>query len=158
MTTQRNQDPQTDDGGLDTSGDNVEFVFHEGYYAKGNLTKPITVTEYLETDLLAQIEWIKFFALPFNLEFEADEVFDEIKGTMDCIGANTATFKDLYDTEYKTLTVMTAAYQPWSSGWVVSASCDVSPDIYCDVFNDLGVTKIGKDSGYTVLNNTGESG
>ena len=121
VTKQRKQSGTPGLLGLDTSEDGVEFVFHEGYNPKGNLTNPITCTEWLEKDLVAQTEWIKFFALPFNKEREANEIFDQIKGTMDCIGANTDTFSSLYSTDYKALTVMTAAYSEWSEGWVVSA-------------------------------------
>ncbi|GMH69287.1 hypothetical protein TrRE_jg12978 [Triparma retinervis] len=143
VTKQRKQSGTPGLLGLDTSEDGVEFVFHEGYNPKGNLTNPITCTEWLEKDLVAQTEWIKFFALPFNKEREANEIFDQIKGTMDCIGANTDTFSSLYSTDYKALTVMTAAYSEWSEGWVVSADCEVKVDWYCTLFEDLGVTKVG---------------
>ena len=106
----------------ETSLDRPSFVEHTGGTA---LTNEIKVSASEEDENLAVFEWIKFYALFFNLEGKANEIFDDAKGRYTCTSEN-AGF--LACDNMKAPVVLWGSYSDFCGGWDV-ATC---PNYYCE--------------------------
>lgn len=93
-------------------------------------------------------EWIKFTSLPFNQEENANNLYTDIKSTVSCVDANTATFVGYSNPP--SFKVMFASYSTWgTAGWAIAPPCDVYKSRYCEVMEGLGVEMVGNgDSQY----------
>lgn len=144
--------------GLDTSGNGVSMMFYEGHYSKGNLTNPITITEYLELTPIGKAEWLKLFSMPFNMEKQANEIFDGIESTVSCVASNAEVFADYFVVENYSVMIAYEAdnYVTRTKEWSVTADCAVEEtrDYYCENFGALGVTKHGYGDGTYRMNDT----
>ena len=102
--------------------DRPSFVEHSGGTA---LTNEITVSASEEDENLAVFEWIKFYALFFNLEEKANEIFNDAKGRYSCTSENAGI---MACDNVKVPVVLWGSYSDFCGGWDV-ATC---PNYYCE--------------------------
>lgn len=83
----------------------------------------ISLTE--EDENLAGFEWIKFYAMFFNMEEPANDIFDATKQRYNCAEENAALLA--CDNE-KTPVVLWGSYSTFCGGWDVA----ICPNYYCE--------------------------
>jgi hypothetical protein len=98
------------------------FVEHTGGTA---MTTEIKVSSSEEDENLAHFEWIKFFALFFNLEEKANEIFTKTKDRYTCAEQNAGILA--CDGKTKPV-ILWGSYSEYCGGWDV-ATC---PNYYCE--------------------------
>ncbi|MEM1009383.1 MAG: hypothetical protein AAGJ35_10290, partial [Myxococcota bacterium] len=141
-----------DDGTIATiqSGDgaNVTLLAEKGlndtvFFAGGDssFSNEVQVHAYEENFNLANFEWVKFYSAFFNLEKEANEIFDGTKNRYDCTVQNANILSA--DTEPKP-TVLWGSYCESCGGWSVAKSC---PEYYCEFAESCGATLLTSDGG-----------
>mmetsp|Transcript_9231 Transcript_9231/g.15352 ORF Transcript_9231/g.15352 Transcript_9231/m.15352 type:complete len:683 (-) Transcript_9231:123-2171(-) len=103
--------------------------FHNYRSAYPSTLFNVTISSFAETTNEAIYEWNKFFAVFFNLEKEANELFQESSGRYQCVAEEAVDIVDVIDKGVKP-TVIWAAYTNYTGvdGWSV-AQC---PNYYCE--------------------------
>ena len=131
-------------------GLNVSFI---NYGEAPLVNNPVQVVEYLEPDTLAIGEYVKFFSLFFNLEEEANKIFDTIVERYTCVKATAQTYQFdlLQETQGAPRKIVWAYYTNYTDysgdlhkGWSI-AKCN-GPDFdgstgpyYCEMAAAVGV-------------------
>ena len=114
------------------------FVGHYGSYAFENAFR-VSLTE--EDENLASFEWIKFYSLFFNLEGEANRIFEATEGRYQCAEQNAAALS--CDTENNKPIVLWGSYSSYCGGWSV-AKC---PNYYCEFAEACSATLLHSNEG-----------
>lgn len=125
------------DGGADetvtnslkeTIGPNI-VSFHNNRVAYPSSLFNVTVSAAAEASNEAIYEWNKFFAVFFNMEKKANDIFDETSERYKCVAEESIDIVDIVDGGIKP-TVVWAAYTNFTGvdGWSV-AQC---PNYYCE--------------------------
>eukprot|EP00977_Amphora_coffeiformis_P002188 scaffold425_cov175-Amphora_coffeaeformis.AAC.47 len=110
---------------------NMLTTFISGYEQTVESARPpfantvVAVSESSEQTNNAIFEWVKFFAVFFNQEKVANEVFDAAESRYQCVANNAASA--LTDSENKPK-LLWAYYSPFCGGWDVG-EC---PNYYCE--------------------------
>jgi hypothetical protein len=117
---------------LDTSNiTNYEGVPEELPAFIGNagdvlLNNSIRISASKETTNLAVFEWIKYYAVFFNLEEKANEIFEEAQSRYECVESNAAILETDMQEEP---VVLWASYSDFCDGGWDVARC---PNYYCE--------------------------
>lgn len=111
---------------VEESGVDKALPFFVGQGTTTPFSNQFEVSEYTETNLLAVFEWLKFFAVFFNAEKEANDIYAETASRVDCAKTNA----DLVAVDDVKPVVLWASYSSWCGGWDVARSC---PNYYCEL-------------------------
>eukprot|EP00980_Cylindrotheca_fusiformis_P018278 scaffold5966_cov118-Cylindrotheca_fusiformis.AAC.3 len=106
-----------------------------------DFTYRIQVSEFAEDYNLAVFEWIKFFSLFFNLESEANAIFENTKDRYECVEKNAAILSADAD---KKPTVLWGSWSEYCGGWSVAKTC---PEYYCEFAEACGATLLKSEVG-----------
>ena len=90
--------------------------------------------------MLGAFEWIKFFAVFFNLEAEANEIYDETVERVDCASSNA----DILSSDGAKPVVLWGSYSSYCGGWDVARSC---PNFYCELADKCDATLLYSSEG-----------
>eukprot|EP00980_Cylindrotheca_fusiformis_P008215 scaffold1736_cov127-Cylindrotheca_fusiformis.AAC.29 len=125
---------------IEAAGLDLDLPFFVG---GGSLafTSLIQISEFAEDYNLAVFEWIKFFALFFNLESEANAIFEETKTDYECVEENAGLLAT--DAEKKP-TVLWGSWSEYCGGWSVARTC---PEYYCEFAEACGAELLTSEEG-----------
>jgi hypothetical protein len=101
------------------------FIGNQGG-SKVLLENRIRISATEETTNLAVFEWIKYYAVFFNLEEKANEIFEDTQSRYECVESNAAIIETDMEEEPVVLWASYSAY--CNEGWDV-ARC---PEYYCE--------------------------
>jgi hypothetical protein len=124
---------------IEAAGIDLDLDFFVG--GDTPFTSQIHVSEFSEDFNLATFEWIKYYSLFFNLEKEANEIFEGTKDRYECAVENAALLST--DGEKKP-TVLWGAWSGYCGGWSVAKKC---PEYYCEFAEACGATLLTSQVG-----------
>ncbi len=104
------------------------------------LAKQVYITEYLETSNEAIYEWLKFYALFFNLEGDANRLCHATFARALCVEENAASITS--DQQHHPM-VLWAYYSTYAEGWSL-ATC---PNYYCEFATACSATLLPATNG-----------
>jgi len=113
------------------------------FFAGGDTTfeNEVQVHAYQENFNLATFEWVKFYSAFFNLEKEANEIFEATKNRYDCTVKNAGI---LSADQEKKPTVLWGSFCASCGGWSVAKSC---PEYYCEFAESCGASLLTTEAG-----------
>merc|ERR1711934_917788 len=131
----------------------IEVTFSNGPFDdEAALKNPVDVALYLKPTLLGRVEWLKVVGALLDMEFLANQVYNDHVSRMDCLSNNVDLIKAAYPGTFGDTTVLWArrsdyvAYDGTShEGWDV-ATCVEDEDTmtgfgpyYCDAAKKLDI-------------------
>lgn len=137
-------------------GTNATLLAEKGldntvFFAGGDTTfaNEVQIHAYEENFNLATFEWVKFYSAFFNLEKEANEIFDSTKNRYDCTVENAGVLSADQETRP---TVLWGSYCATCGGWAAATSC---PEYYCEFAQSCGATLLTNDGAGSVTTSWG---
>ena len=118
----------------------LELPSFIGHFADLPFTHTARVSLTEEDTNLAVFEWIKFYSAFFNLEEQANQIYEDTKQRYECSKENANILSCGVETKP---TVLWGSYSAYCGGWSV-AQC---PNYYCELAEACSTTMLNSDEG-----------